>query len=34
VLEGSFSEAAAARNDGMFADVEHCYLLACTAVSP
>jgi SAM-dependent methyltransferase len=34
VLEGSFSEAEAARNAGMFADVEHCYLLAYTALSP
>jgi SAM-dependent methyltransferase len=34
VLQGSFSEATAARNDGMFADVEHCYLLAYTTVSP
>jgi SAM-dependent methyltransferase len=34
VLKGSFSEAEAARHDGMFADAEHCYLLAYTTRSP
>lgn len=34
VLRGVFSEEEAARHDGMFADAEHCYLLAYTATSP